>query len=71
MNQRSELLALLAVTLVIGGVVARETLPGVPAVVSTCLLVVGGVIGIVSIVLWWREQAQDPSTRALIERAGV
>lgn len=65
MSQRSELLALLGAILVVAALAAMRHLPALPAVLAWSGLGVGVALGAYSLVLWRREQAADPSTRAL------
>lgn len=65
MNQRSESLALVSMLLMLGGAIASRQWPHLPMAAMNAIVVLGAGIGVVSILLWRREQAQDPSTRAL------
>jgi hypothetical protein len=65
MNPRSELLALVSMLLLIGTAMADRLVPGVPGVAVSAGLVASAAVGAWSILLWRREQAADPATRAL------
>lgn len=68
MNQRSELVAIASMLLLLGAASAHRLLPGLPVGITLAGFVAGTVSGGYSLVLWRREQALDPSTRALSRR---
>jgi uncharacterized membrane protein YdcZ (DUF606 family) len=65
MTQRSEILAIAAMILVVAAAVASRLAPHLPAAVTASTLSLASGIAVYSLVLWRREQARDPLTRAL------
>lgn len=67
MHPRSELYGIASLFVLLATVVAEQLLP-VPAAVVGLTTGLGLALAVYSIVLWRREQAQDPSTRDLSRR---
>ena len=65
MGQRSELLAIVALLLLVAAAAAMRHLPGLPVALPRAGLVAGAALALYSLLLWRREQAADSSTRAL------